>query len=129
MAIPSDLYAPRFSVVPASDRWALAAGWIVTFKASRDWMWTHDINEAMARLLSRQMNPKPYRPGSGTEGADFMARWCDRCKRDEAFRHGTGDSCPIAANTLAFDIDDPGYPKEWRYGADGRPVCLAFEEV
>lgn len=35
---------------------------------------------------------------------------------------------PIIADTFALDIDDPAYPREWRYD-DGRPVCTAFEAM
>jgi hypothetical protein len=70
-----------------------------------------------------------YRPSNGTEGDCFIESWCDRCKRDEAYRSGEGDSCPIVANTLALPIDDPEYPAEWTYAANGQPICTAFEEV
>ena len=69
-----------------------------------------------------------YRPSNGTEGMGFMAHFCDRCKHDAAFRDGTGDSCPIAAASLAFDQDHPKYPTEWQYDASGRPTCTAFEQ-
>ena len=56
----------------------------------------------------------------------FMAAFCDRCERDWAFREGTGDSCPIAADTMVFMPGDPGYPSEWIYGLDDEPTCTAF---
>lgn len=71
--------------------------------------------------------PEPYQPASGTEGADFMALFCDRCTRDAAFRDGTGESCPIVANTIVFKVTDERYPREWIYGSDGYPVCTAFQ--
>jgi hypothetical protein len=61
-----------------------------------------------------------YYPACGTEGADFMSRWCDRCKRDEAFRNEEGDSCSIAASTFCGPVE------QWRYER-GEPVCAAFE--
>ena len=67
-----------------------------------------------------------YRPSNGTEGEIFMERWCARCWRDAAFRADQGDSCPIAAATMAFDIDDPEYPAEWIEDETG-PRCTAFE--
>lgn len=70
---------------------------------------------------------EPYRPSNGTEGEAFMDRFCDECKRGAAFQAGTGDSCPIAAASMAFDIGDEGYPKEWQHGPDGQPLCTAFE--
>jgi hypothetical protein len=68
----------------------------------------------------------PYRPANGMEGALFMARFCDQCARDTAFRDGTGDSCPIAAASCAFGVDDPEYPKEWQHDMSG-PFCTAFQ--
>ena len=71
----------------------------------------------------------PYRPSNGTEGAYFMARFCERCQRDDAFQKGVGDSCPIAASTMAFGIDHPDYPKEWIADDDlgHNARCTAFE--
>lgn len=68
---------------------------------------------------------RAYRPANGMEGAIFMSQWCDRCRHDAAFRAG-GDSCPIAANAVALDVDDPDYPAEWVADASG-PRCTAFE--
>ena len=72
---------------------------------------------------------KKYRPSNGYEGADFMAHFCDRCKRDEAFQAGTGDSCPIVAATMAYSVNDPEYPSEWVYDAEGYALCTAFEAL
>lgn len=76
-----------------------------------------------------------YRPSNGTEGASFHEAWCSHCKRDlvmngtvEYDKAGDLDYCPIIADTFAIDIDDPAYPREWRYD-DGRPVCTAFEAM
>lgn len=69
---------------------------------------------------------KPYRPSSGAEGAYFMECHCFQCAKDKAFQDGTGDSCPIAALTVALDVTDPDYPKEWVYGPDGQPTCTAY---
>lgn len=49
------------------------------------------------------------------EGADF-----DECDDNE--------TCGIIADTLRLSVDDPDYPKEWRYDANGNPVCTAFVE-
>ena len=69
-----------------------------------------------------------YRPLSGTEGMWFMDRFCDRCRRDEAFQRGDGDSCPIAAATIAYDVADPEYPPEWIEDEAG-PRCTAYEPI
>jgi hypothetical protein len=49
---------------------------------------------------------KPYRPANGTDGAIFMSRFCDQCERERDFRENDGDSCPIAAASVAFDVAD-----------------------
>ncbi len=74
---------------------------------------------------------RKYRPSNGTEGDAFAARWCERCKRDEAFQADPENNghlgCPIAANSFAFNINDPEYPIEWQY--DDGPKCTAFEAI
>lgn len=74
------------------------------------------------------MAGKPYRPSNGTEGMCFMGEWCDCCARDEKFRETQdgADSCPIAAATFVYAVDDPKYPKEWVYDAKGHPICTAW---
>jgi hypothetical protein len=74
---------------------------------------------------------KPYCPSSGTEGMAFDDAWCAHCTRDKAYRDGGDDAdpaiaCQILSNTMVYDVKDPEYPKEWVYGADGRPRCTAF---
>lgn len=66
---------------------------------------------------------KRYRPSNGEEGIAFMADWCDRCSRDR--EHG---GCSIVALTLCLKVDNPEYPSEWVYDADGQPCCTAFEK-
>jgi hypothetical protein len=63
-----------------------------------------------------------YRPSCGTEGADFTASWCGRCKGD------IDDDCPINASTFVYDVDHPDYPAEWQYER-GEPVCTAFDAI
>jgi hypothetical protein len=70
---------------------------------------------------------KPYRPANGMDGAVFMSRFCDQCERDRDFRENDGDSCPIAAASVAFDVTDHQYPTEWVEDAGG-PRCTAFEK-
>jgi hypothetical protein len=73
---------------------------------------------------------RPYRPSTGTEGADFMASFCDHCQRDAEFQvtQEAEDGCPIVAATMGCGThDDPEYPAEWIYGTDGLPTCTAFE--
>jgi hypothetical protein len=73
---------------------------------------------------------KPYRPGSGTEGMAFDEAWCAHCERDKEFRSDPdidpARGCQIIADTFAFEISDPRYPKEWIYDRTGKPCCTAF---
>lgn len=72
---------------------------------------------------------KRYRPSNGAEGADFMARFCNKCKRDQKYRETSdgADACPIATNAMAYGYNDPNYPQEWIEDDDGRnPRCTAY---
>ena len=73
-----------------------------------------------AKLNMANSIGKPYRPSNWSEGEMFFEAYCEDCKR--------GGSCEIAGATMCFDIGEKGYPKEWIYGDDGQPTCLAFEE-
>lgn len=88
----------------------------------------------MAKVLPLKVY-RPYRPGSGTEGACFQEKWCCNCARDKAMSEGKDffecapeEVCQIIADTYAYSVDDPKYPKEWVYGENG-PMCSAFVEV
>lgn len=71
---------------------------------------------------------KLYRPSNGSEGECFMAEFCHRCKHDAKFRltRDGKDGCQILADSLFLGVDDPNYPREWRYDANDRPTCTAF---
>jgi hypothetical protein len=80
---------------------------------------------------------KPYRPSNGTEGMEFDARFCDRCKRDAKYRRTQNgeDGCPIVAAAHCYELDDPKYPKEWvqnkygdPYGRTARCTAFRFDE-
>lgn len=64
---------------------------------------------------------KKYRPANGSEGADFMSRWCDKCEHDVV------SACPLIAATMCFEADDHRYPTAWTFDGDGKPCCTAFE--
>jgi hypothetical protein len=70
-----------------------------------------------------------YRPACGSEGADFMDRWCGRCEHDRSFREESGDSCTIAADTMVYNKHDPEYPREWRQDGPEGPRCTAFKAI
>lgn len=72
---------------------------------------------------------RPYRPTSGTEGESFQARFCENCIHDAGFSEAHPErGCQILAATMAFDINDPEYPKEWIVDDDG-PRCTMFKET
>ena len=69
---------------------------------------------------------RPYRPSCGTEGMDFMDRFCDRCTKAAT---GVGEAgCPILNATFFYLVSDPRYPKEWVQDEAGAR-CTAFERV
>lgn len=71
---------------------------------------------------------KPYRPSNGTEGECFFNHYCDHCLHD----NGKDKLCDLIACSMAFDVDEPGYPKEWIYEAENdrfkgvHPVCTKY---
>ncbi len=87
--------------------------------------------EVRATARHHERAGQPYRPSTGTEGMAFDEAWCEHCTRDKAYRDGGPDvdpaiGCQIIADTFAYDITDPKYPKEWVFDRDGRPSCTAF---
>ena len=57
-----------------------------------------------------------YGPASGTEGMDFIGKWCGRCACDE------NDECPILADSFTKKVP------EWRLER-GEPVCTGFQPI
>lgn len=65
-----------------------------------------------------------FRPSNAIEGEAFYSEWCEKCRREQG-----GRQCSIYGRTLAMDIDNPEYPKEWVSDQDGRNAkCTAFSE-
>ncbi len=62
---------------------------------------------------------KLYRPANGTEGEIFMNRFCSNCKYD------LDEDCDIILQSMINNIEDPDYPKEWRY-RKGKGICTKF---
>lgn len=67
----------------------------------------------------------PYRPSNGTEGEGFQMKFCDKCEHEREWRKSERNPCNILGLTMAFDIADPEYPKEWIEDATGAR-CTAF---
>jgi len=65
---------------------------------------------------------KLYRPSNGTEGDGFISRWCSTCAK---YR---GGQCAILCHTMIYDVNKPGYPKEWTYNQEYRPICTAWTD-
>lgn len=68
-----------------------------------------------------------YRPANGTEGIEFAARFCARCAFD-AEDLDEQDGCPIAADAVVYEVNEPGFPKEWVQDEPCGPRCTAFLE-
>lgn len=64
--------------------------------------------------------PRKYRPSNCTEGFSFMASFCDRC--------AVRGICRILPRTMAYNLDDPEYPEQWTYDAEGYPTCISFTD-
>lgn len=65
---------------------------------------------------------RKFQPSNHTVGAAFIADWCGTCQ------HGQYEPCDIAARTMWLKVEDPEYPEEWQYDAEGDPVCTAHTE-
>lgn len=74
-----------------------------------------------------------YQPSNGSAGDGFREEWCDRCIKERPIREdyenavNEGLGCRILLDTMAFNIGDAQYPKEWTYAPDDVPKCTAFE--
>lgn len=69
---------------------------------------------------------KPFQPSNGTEGIMFCEAFCDRC----AMQHPNSDDpekqCLILLSTMIHSPGDKEYPFEWKYNAEGWPVCTSW---
>ena len=70
-----------------------------------------------------------YRPANGTDGMDFVARWCANCACDEVAngRDEDGKTCPILNNSFALPETHVDYPPELIEDDKGCR-CTAFVE-
>lgn len=65
--------------------------------------------------------PIPYRPSNSTDGDIFIAEFCSRCT---GF---FGGHCTILMRMMAFDVEDPEYPKQL-VCTDSGPTCTSFKD-
>ncbi len=75
----------------------------------------------------KQHAGKKYCPSNGTEGELFQEAYCHRCEHDK-FNGMGGESCRILLETMAWNVDDEYYPKEWIIATDGQPTCTKFKD-
>lgn len=71
-----------------------------------------------------------YSPSNSDEGFWFMSNFCDRCVHqnpDPDPKYTKAKNCEIFGKTLAYQIMEPDYPKEWCY-KNGKPVCTAWKK-
>ena len=71
-----------------------------------------------------------FQPANGIDGADFIARWCDRCSSEpdvDPQDADAPDGCPILAMTFITKPGDKDYPPEWVV-KNGEGICTAFSE-
>lgn len=68
--------------------------------------------------MNKKLAGEKYQPSNENEGYKFLNAYCKNC----AYK----SDCTIVEVTMAFDVDDDEYPKEWIYGNDGQPQCTAF---
>lgn len=67
---------------------------------------------------------KPYRPSNGTEGMYFMEEHCFQCIHENPDPYKK-PKCHIMTLSMAYDLNDPEYPKEWCY-VDDKPTCTKW---
>jgi hypothetical protein len=78
--------------------------------------------DEMAKELKKSAGKK-WRPSNGTEGIMFKEKFCYRCIKDD----DPENPCLIIGRSMAFNVDEPEYPKEWQIGPDGQPICTEFK--
>jgi len=73
--------------------------------------------------------PRKYRPSNGSEGEWFMDKFCENCLY-EKWTHTMNDKdakCDILSNSMLYDLNDPKYPAEWTYDAQGHATCTKYK--
>jgi hypothetical protein len=73
---------------------------------------------------------KKYRPSNGTEGDQFINRFCDHCAY-EKFIHTSNSNdlkCEILSKSLLYNINEAEYPEEWQYNSRNKPICTQYKK-
>lgn len=68
---------------------------------------------------------RKFQPSNHTVGDSFIHDWCGSCVRGQV---NDTEPCDILARTMWLKVEDPEYPQEWQYNAQGNPVCTAYTE-
>jgi hypothetical protein len=67
-----------------------------------------------------------FRPSNATHGEFFHEEFCYRCAKFPRSSDAK-NQCVIFLSAQAYSIDEPEYPRQWRY-VDGAPTCTAFKD-
>lgn len=78
------------------------------------------------KLASHYAEGDPYRPSNGTEGCMFESLWCEPCAMENYDPETNTGGCDILMRSLAFNLNDAEYPKEWIHNEYGQPCRTAF---
>lgn len=70
---------------------------------------------------------KPYRPSNVTEGMYFIEEYCMNCLHCGPDPNGK-KQCDILCASMCFNINEPGYPKEWVYDENDNPCCTNWQK-
>ena len=79
------------------------------------------INHGFSTISEVPELGEKFRPSNGTVGEAFMDDWCGTCA---GYRN-----CTIHQKAMLYQIDEPEYPVEWIYDADGEACCTAHVPV
>lgn len=77
-------------------------------------------------------NGRKYCPSNGTEGEWFISKFCANCIHERWLHdpENCDDSgkCEILSNSMLYNYNEPGYPKEWIYDENDKPSCTSFSK-
>lgn len=70
-----------------------------------------------------------FMPSNGTEGDCFNSAFCDRCIHEKwtHTQNHADKKCDILNRAIIYwYTNDPNYPNQWRYNAEGWPICTEW---